>query len=212
MLFLKLVRIIRAQEKNTRAHNKSQSATITQNQEASSLSLQIQPTKTTQRQHPIPLFPEHTKIRSQTIINKHKKKFNTKNTRFTLWYLSEEVAHFALFLGSVSTKEKKKIASTILKKINNENMETGVPVMPQMNQNVKVSSLIGKNSRLLFDLLKVHTKWLSLIPDEWSKNYEFNYIFGILKDLKVVNNLAERSVKLVTDFNQSLTRNENQKQ
>ena len=33
-----------------------------------------------------------------------------------LWYLSEEVAPFALFLGSVSTKEKKKIASTILKK------------------------------------------------------------------------------------------------
>ena len=129
-----------------------------------------------------------------------------------LWYLSEEVAPFALFSGSVSTHEKKKIASTILKKINDENMETGVPVMPQMNQNVKVSSLIGKNTRLLFDLLKVNTKWLSLYPDEWSKNDEFNYISGILKDLKVVNNLAERSVKLVTDFNQSLTRDENQKQ
>ena len=38
------------------------------------------------------------------------------------------------------------------------------------------------------------------------------YISGILKDLKVVNNLVERSVKLVTDFNQNLTRDENQKQ
>ena len=96
-----------------------------------------------------------------------------------------------------------------MKKINDENMKTGVPIMPQMNQNVKVCSLIGKNSRLLFDLLKVNTKWFSLYPDEWSKIYEFNYIPGILKDLKVVNNLAERSVKLVTDFNQSLTRDKN---
>ena len=68
MLFLKLVRIIRVQKKNTRVHNKSQSATITQNQEASSLSLQTQPPKTTQHQHPVPLFPEHRKTLLNNII------------------------------------------------------------------------------------------------------------------------------------------------
>ena len=45
LLFLKLVRIIRAQKKNTRIHNKSQSATITQNQEASSLNYKPNPPK-----------------------------------------------------------------------------------------------------------------------------------------------------------------------
>ena len=109
-------------------------------------------------------------------------------------------------LGTPDNQYAKKL------KMKDENMETGVAVMPQMNQNVKVSSLIGKNSRLLFDLLKVNTKWLSLYPDEWSKNYEFNYISGILKDLKVVNDLVERSVKLVTDFNQILTWDKNHKQ
>ena len=80
MLFLKLVRIIRAQKKNRRADNKSQSATITQNQEISSLSLLTQPSKTTQPQHPIPLFPEH----KNTLSNNKARKFIHKNSRLTL--------------------------------------------------------------------------------------------------------------------------------
>ena len=80
MLFLRLVRIIRAQKKNTRAHNKSQSATITQNQEASSLSLLTQPSKTTQPQHPIPLFPEH----KNTLSNNKARKYIHKTSRLTL--------------------------------------------------------------------------------------------------------------------------------
>ena len=45
LLFLKLVRIICAQKKNTRIHKKNQSATITQNQEASSLHYTPNPPK-----------------------------------------------------------------------------------------------------------------------------------------------------------------------
>ena len=66
MLFLKLVRIIRAQKKNTRVHNKSQSATITQNQEASSLHYKPNPPKLPNTNTLFPYSP-NTKKKKRTL-------------------------------------------------------------------------------------------------------------------------------------------------
>ena len=49
-------------------------------------------------------------------------------------------------------------------------------------------------------------------PSEWPLNESFQEGTSIIKGLKVVNDAAERSVKMVTDYNNLLTKNAAQKQ
>ncbi len=46
----------------------------------------------------------------------------------------------------------------------------------------------------------------------WPQNNNFQEGLKIVKTLKVVNDMAERGIKLITDFNDLLTKDEEQKQ
>ncbi|KYN10007.1 hypothetical protein ALC57_17866, partial [Trachymyrmex cornetzi] len=49
-------------------------------------------------------------------------------------------------------------------------------------------------------------------PFDWPENEEFKNGLETVKKLKVVNDTAERAVKLIQDYNACLTKNEEQKQ
>lgn len=49
-------------------------------------------------------------------------------------------------------------------------------------------------------------------PQEWSEMDEYVKAQSLLRELKVVNDTAERAVKLMSDFNNKLTCNEDQYQ
>ena len=49
-------------------------------------------------------------------------------------------------------------------------------------------------------------------PDKWTENEEFQQAVKFVKRLRVVNDIAERGVKLTQDFDCSITKNEEQKQ
>lgn len=87
-------------------------------------------------------------------------------------------------------------------------MYTGIPILQQMNENVKISQLIGKKSWLIFKLFNINYEWLYINSTKWNGNIIYNEAVNKLKELKVSNDLSERAIKLITDFNSSITKNE----
>ena len=61
--------------------------------------------------------------------------------------------------------------------------------------------------------LEQPTTFLTTVdPNKWTENEEFQQAVKFVKRLRVVNDIAERGVKLTQDFDCSITKNEEQKQ
>ena len=60
--------------------------------------------------------------------------------------------------------------------------------------------------------MKINESFLAISPKDWFQHP--SYIEGkeLVKHLKVVNDCAERCIKLATDFNESLTSSEEERQ
>lgn len=54
--------------------------------------------------------------------------------------------------------------------------------------------------------------WLLLPPKHWAKCNSYNKAAVFVKNCKVVNDLSERAIKLITDFASTLTKDEEQRQ
>jgi hypothetical protein len=129
-----------------------------------------------------------------------------------LWYLTEEIAPLALFSNLVTEGEKKQIARELIRMKDDSPLTLGVPIFPQVTDTTKLPSLIGKQSWLLFQLLGINTDWLSLSPSQWISDGMYQKAATVVHHCKVVNDLAERAVKLITDFATTVTKDEKQKQ
>ncbi|XP_029347904.1 uncharacterized protein LOC115034697 [Acyrthosiphon pisum] len=72
--------------------------------------------------------------------------------------------------------------------------------------------LINSKSIGMFKRFQISTQFLTIDPANWN-NHE-DYITGkhIINSLKVVNDTAERGVKLIEEYNKKFTKNEEQKQ
>nr|CAI5865498.1 unnamed protein product [Callosobruchus analis] len=63
-----------------------------------------------------------------------------------------------------------------------------------------------------FKRFNINTQFLKKDPLTWKNDDNYNSCLDVVKHLKVVNDSAERGVKLTEDFNNLLTKHENQKQ
>lgn len=75
----------------------------------------------------------------------------------------------------------------------------------------EVHSLINKELDF-FKQFNISTNFLNSDHDTWNEDADFIKGQRIVKSLRVVNDTAERGVKLINDFNASLTKDEEQKQ
>ena len=73
-------------------------------------------------------------------------------------------------------------------------------------------NLLTKETFTFFDRFNIKRDFLRQHPNTWPQNNDFQEGMKIVKTLKVVNDMAERGVKLITDFNNLLTQDEDQKQ
>ena len=128
------------------------------------------------------------------------------------WYLTEEISVFALFSSKITLEEKKKMAKQLLKYPRKVDYESGVPTYPVITVNTRPNTLIGQKSWTVFNLLGHNADWLKQSPAEWAKDEEFNEANTILRNLKVVNDPAERAIKMITEYASSITHNEEEKQ
>lgn len=63
-----------------------------------------------------------------------------------------------------------------------------------------------------FKRFNISTHFLYFDPDDWNENLDFLKGSGIVKRFRVVNDTAERGVKLIQDYNATITKDEEQKQ
>lgn len=130
-----------------------------------------------------------------------------------MWYLTEELSPLSIFSNKISDQEKSLIAKQIIKckseYIAEQSM--GQPTFPTVTVNTKLKDLIGPKSWLLFSLFK-DVSWLKTSAKNWNKDKKYTEMKDFISQLKVVNDLAERGVKLMSDYSTIVTNNEEQKQ
>ncbi|XP_050544876.1 uncharacterized protein LOC126907552 [Daktulosphaira vitifoliae] len=86
-----------------------------------------------------------------------------------------------------------------------------VPLFLEKCDDDVLISLFNGHSKNIFQRYKIKN-FLHIHPSQWSSSREYQQGKQIIKELKVVNDSAERGIKLIQDFNKSITRNESQKQ
>ena len=76
----------------------------------------------------------------------------------------------------------------------------GKPIFPDLDSTSTLRSLIGPDSWYLFQLLNIDTSFFNEPVKEWNSCEAYLYSKNIVRRLNVVNDCAERSVKIASDF------------
>ncbi|KAL4126641.1 hypothetical protein QTP88_010853 [Uroleucon formosanum] len=108
-----------------------------------------------------------------------------------LWYLSKECAAFSIFDERLSIETRMKMAE-------------------KQKQPEKESQKRCYSSNNVFE--RFNEYFLKVQPNEWPNVEEYEKGKSIIHFLKVVNDTAERGVKLMQEYNDKFTTNEDQKQ
>lgn len=129
-----------------------------------------------------------------------------------LWYLGEELVALSFFDNRLGTETKQKMIDALLKpgtEATRKRATVNVNDAAAMN----LEDFVTENTLQFFRILGLPVSFLSAVdPKDWTNNEEYKQGRAIAESLKVVNDTAERGVKLIQDFNSSLTKNEEQKQ
>lgn len=132
-----------------------------------------------------------------------------------LWYLTPETAAIGFFDSNVPIGIKTKMGTAIVGEMTEAEICKQLIVKDEDLQKWKTkdfSDLINPNSRKLFVRFGIDSSFLGENPKTWEENSGFLEGRKIMKSLTVVNDVAERGVKLMSDFNTSLSKNEDQVQ
>lgn len=131
-------------------------------------------------------------------------------------YLSEEHAALALFDARVSLDIKRKMVSALQI---DDITYTECPTVDEITVDAffttarkDLSDFITIRSKGLLDRMEISMEFLRSDPSTWSEREEF--VAGLKKcgSIHVVNDPAERAVKLITEYNRSLTHDEDDRQ
>ena len=129
------------------------------------------------------------------------------------WYLTEELIPLALFSKRVPSETKQELVSQLLqhpnecsnpttRKMHTKTTKYGKPNFPVIKNisNASLKDFIGIDSWYFFKILKIDTAFLTLPVDEWDENECFKGACKLINNIHVVNDSAERGVKLASDF------------
>ena len=146
-----------------------------------------------------------------TYQNKEVAKAATTAFSRHLWYLSELLVGFAFFDDDVSIEEKRLMSVALKENVGFE--EPLKRITPFIEPTTKgLHDFVTTSTVRFFTTLGLSTDFLQHDPSDWEHKEEYMKNKEIARSVKVVNDLAERGVALVQEFNSSLTRNEEQKQ
>ena len=126
------------------------------------------------------------------------------------WYIVPQMIPFALFSSQTSHDDKSVLASKIL------TFEHEIPVsyplvkptFPEISESTNIVDLVSKESFMFFTILKTDWQWLHLSPLQWEDNPSYKEAETFVRTVKVLNDLAERGIKLITDYAHCLTKDE----
>ena len=126
------------------------------------------------------------------------------------WYLTPECVIFCLFSEKIDKDEKSRLAVKLLtleeEKPRDHKLEK--PKFPSVSPTTELVDLLSPESFKFFDILGLNYEWLAMDPDNWNNSDSYRTARDFVTTLKVTNDVAERGVKLATDFATMLTRDD----
>ena len=128
-----------------------------------------------------------------------------------LWYLSDELVGLALFSEQVPASEKSKIVDGLAKEPGVRKVN-GDPSLLKDGMATSLGNFATKRTVNLLQRLSINASFLAIPPEQWSENQDYKKGRDRIQNLRVVNDTAERVVKLFEEFNSLLTNNEEEKQ
>ena len=124
-----------------------------------------------------------------------------------LWYLTPQMVVLSLLDKDLANIDKEEMAMKLFSLERDEKIQTGKPTFPSIAWSVegsapKLSSFITKKSWLIFDILdlKDPQEWMQTPASLWDKFSDYRKFRDFGLNLSVVNDIAERGIKLVSDF------------
>ena len=123
------------------------------------------------------------------------------------WHMNEELVPLALFSQMVSDKDKESMRLRLLqfesagRTMDCVGASFGKPNFKPISEEIKsLSDLIGPGSMRFFHIVNAPYEFLQTPANEWTKLDNFLELKTIVQSLQVVNEAAERGVKLCHDF------------
>ena len=126
-----------------------------------------------------------------------------------LWYLTPELLPLCLFSSAVDDHLKAKIVKEMLKHPKKASMtnrygtDFGKPKFPDIPLSEEETSLlnfVGEDCWRFFRIMKMDSSFLDSPVSSWHLSAEYMDAVKVVNNMCVVNNAAERGVKLCSDF------------
>ena len=104
--------------------------------------------------------------------------------------------------SKISQEEKSRIAARLLihKSDIPETFKLEKPKFPNITENTELVDLVTPSSFKFFSILGLDSTWLEISPDKWEEDNDYITARNFLRTVKVTNDVAERGVKMATDF------------
>ena len=146
-----------------------------------------------------------------------------------LWYLSEECAAFSIFDERISDEIRGKMAKKLLQteilsqasEIHKTEQTEGEKRNKLLIKMDELEDVLGKNlsvdllgirSHIMFKRFHISKDFLKTDSTHWKAQESYKKGREIIASLKVVNDIAERGVKLMEEFDKRFSVDEEQKQ
>lgn len=135
-----------------------------------------------------------------------------KKMRGHLWYLSEDLIGLALFSDNVWDSEKAAMVDAFKKPKMQHDLRRVDSKTIAAFQTKTLSDFVTDRSLNLFTAMRIDPAFLTGHPSTWLECPDYISAKQKITSLRVINDCAERAVKLATDFNNILTHDESQRQ
>ena len=119
------------------------------------------------------------------------------------WYLTSEWAISVIFSRLIGIEERKELVNKLLSMPNQPVLRDrdkksvyGKPQFPSINGMQNASDFIHPDSCFFFRVLKLDTSFLHTPVESWEQQSSYLFNRNVVKNLEVVNDSAERGVRL----------------
>ena len=82
------------------------------------------------------------------------------------------------------------------------------PKFPAVDEQTQLADLVTPESFKVFDILGLESDWLTKNPDKWEEDESYQEAKDFVITVKVVNDTAERGVKMAEDYATILTKDD----
>jgi len=128
-----------------------------------------------------------------------------------LWYLSELSIALSFFDDGVSTAEKSEMVQH-LQQVQNTKSLKKLSSKEITFSNRRLANSVTMKTLQFFTMLGIDSSFLHTDPSSWQGNKSYQQSRIVAESLVSVNDCAERGIGLIKEFNETLTKDEDQQQ